>query len=164
MIHTLTLPYPISANRYWATRAIRSKAKRKVVAMTYVTPEAQEYRDTVAKIAIAAGVRPLEGRVTFNRWLFPARPKDWMKRAQRDPDTWDDSVRCIDVLNADKVLADALNGVAWLDDSQIRSGSQERCEPDADGARVIVTIEPWQPKVVIAPKLFPTQQPEAVHA
>ena len=37
---SLTLPYPISANRYWASRVIRSKKTGKWLSMTYVTPEA----------------------------------------------------------------------------------------------------------------------------
>jgi crossover junction endodeoxyribonuclease RusA len=152
----LVLPYPISANRYWASRVVRLKKTGKWASMTYVTPEAQAYKEEVAKIAIAAGVRPLTGRVEFGLQLYPLRPQDWQKRAQRNPDTWDDDVRCIDTLNADKVLCDALNGVAWFDDKQIRRATQERCEPDAHGARVVVTIEPI---VVVSrvPGLFPTE-------
>lgn len=158
----LVLPYPISANRYWASRVIRVKATRKWMAMTYVTPEAQEYKDQVAKIAIAAGVRPLECRVNFSLALYPERPQDWAKRAQRNPDTWDDSVRCMDVLNADKVLCDALNGVAWLDDKQIWRARQERCEPDGNGARVVITIEPIILRASV-PQLFLPETAGARH-
>lgn len=157
MTYTLTLPYPISANRYWASRVIRSKKTRKWMSMTYVTPEAREYKDQVAKIAVAAGVRPMEGRVDFRLRLYPERPQDWAKRAQRNPDTWDDGVRCLDVMNADKVLCDALNGVAWFDDKQIRHAEQDRCEPDEQGARVVVTIAPVVLARVIAPGLFPSE-------
>lgn len=148
---TLVLPYPISANRYW--RSVRL-GKGPAARMAMVpTSEAKAYRDEVAKIAIAAGVRPLEGRVHFTLALYPQRPQDWAKRAQRNPDTWDDDVRCIDLLNADKVLCDALNGIAWLDDKQIRCARQERREPDEHGARVVVTIEPITTNAV-APSLF----------
>lgn len=153
---TLVLPYPISANRYWASGVIPIKGThpRKYRAITYVTEDARAYRDTVAKIAIAAGLRPLTGRVRFDRWLYPERPQDWAKRAQRDPDTWDDGVRCIDLLNADKVLADALNNVAWIDDKQIWAGEQHRSEPDEHGARIVVRIQPIVIVQPIAPDMF----------
>jgi crossover junction endodeoxyribonuclease RusA len=89
--------------------------------------------------------------------LYPARPQDWAKRAQRNPDTWDDDVRCIDLGNAEKVLSDALNGIAWIDDKQLRRIELERCEPDEHGARVVVEIEPVT-RAPIAPSLFAEAQ------
>lgn len=55
---------------------------------------------------------------------------------------WDDDVQCIDLDNARKVLDDALIGVAYVDDAWIWRSDGERMEPDAQGARVVVTIEP----------------------
>lgn len=136
----LVLPYPPSANRYWASRVIRAKATGKWMSMTYITPEARQYRDVVAKLALAAGMRPLTGRVYLGLKLYPRRPLDWARRARRDPDNWDDGVLCIDLGNCEKVLSDALNGVAWVDDKQHRRIEKERCEPDEHGARVEVTI------------------------
>jgi len=147
----LTLPYPISANRYWATRVVPKKPKP--LAITYVTPEAVEYKRQVGLIAKAAGLRiPLDGRVRLTVRLYPARPQDWAKRAQRDPDGWDDSVRCIDLGNCEKVLEDALNGIAWIDDKQVRECHKYRCEPDGE-ARVEITIEAIK-RQAIAPELF----------
>lgn len=155
----LVLPYPISANRYWATRVVPKKPKP--IAVTYVTPEAVAYKAQVAAIARAAGLRiPLDGRIELGLRLFPQRPQDWAKRAQRAPDTWDDDVRCIDLGNCEKVLSDALNGVAWIDDRQLRRIVQERCEPDG-AARVEVTIAPLC-RQRVAPLLFdalPAQSP-----
>lgn len=149
---TLTLPYPISANRYWAVRVVPKKPKP--LAVTYVTPDAVEYKRQVGLLAKAAGLRiPLDGRMTVLIRLFPERPQDWAKRARRDPDTWDDTVRCIDLGNCEKVLSDALNGVAWVDDKQLRRIVLERCEPDDKGARVEVEIEPLR-IAPIAPQLF----------
>ncbi len=54
---TLTLPYPISANRYWATRTVPAKGARKAMALTYVTPEAKAYKAEVEALCVAAGVR-----------------------------------------------------------------------------------------------------------
>lgn len=137
----LTLPYPVSANRYWATRVIKSKATGQWLSMTYVTPEAEAYKQRVAWIAGEAGVkRPLAGRVWVDLRLFPERPQDWARRAQRDPVSWDDRVRCVDLDNARKVAYDAMKHVVFGDDSLVFKESGERMEPDQHGARLVVTI------------------------
>lgn len=143
----ITLPYPISANRYWATRVAGK------IAMTYVTPEAKAYKRTAANLVNAAGVRCSNDRMRLHVKLFPARPQDWARRARKDPDKWDDDVRCIDLGNCEKVLSDALNGVAWADDKQLRGIFLERMEPDEHGARVEILIEPVVARS-IAPELF----------
>lgn len=131
---SLILPYPVSANRYWRTRVIRG------VAMTYVSAEAKSYKSQVAWAAKAAGVRnPIDGRVEVLFRLFPKRPQDWVKRAQKDPQQWDDSVACIDVDNAQKVLLDALKGVVFGDDKFVRKITGERLEPDGE-ARIEVIV------------------------
>jgi len=48
------------------------------------------------------------------------------------------------------VLSDALNGVVWADDKQLRRIVLERMEPDERGARLEVAIEP----VAAAPSLL----------
>jgi crossover junction endodeoxyribonuclease RusA len=60
--------------------------------------------------------------------------------------TWDDDVQCIDLGNCEKVLSDALNGIAWVDDRKHRRILLERMEPDGE-ARVEVTITPLMPQV-----------------
>jgi len=138
----LTLPYPISANRYWATRVIKLKGTAKYRAMTYVTPEAEQYRREVGAIAAAAGLSSATpGRVLLHVQLYPSRPQDWARRARKEPHTWDDTVMCIDLGNCEKVLSDALNGIAWADDKQLRRIVLERMEPDEKGARLEVVIE-----------------------
>lgn len=145
----LTLPYPISANRYWAVRVVPKKPKP--LAITYVTEEAKAYKAVVGHLAKAAGIRvPATGRVVLHIKLFPNRPQDWAKRARKDPHTWDDTVQCIDLGNCEKVLSDALNGIAWVDDKQIRRTLLERMEPDEEGARLEVAIE----YLAEAPSLF----------
>ncbi len=138
----LTLPYPVSANRYWATRVIKAKATGRYMAMTYVTPEAKAYRDQVALIANTAGLRqPITGRVAVELDLYPHRPQDWARRARRDPESWDDDVQCIDLGNAEKVLADALQGIVFPDDKWIWRLAKERKEPDGEG-RVVLRVRP----------------------
>lgn len=155
---TLVLPYPVSANRYWSHGVIKGRA------VTFVTKEAKAYREQVGWIAKQAGLRiPLDGRIELTLRLYPQRPQDWAKRSQRDPDTWDDDVRCIDLGNAEKVLSDALNGIAWIDDKQLRRIVSERCEPDGE-ARVEITITPIRRRA-IAPLLFDrVGEPEACDA
>ena len=137
---TLTLPYPISANRYWATRVVKMAGKPR--AMTYVTTEAKAFKDQVAWIAKAAGVRaPITGRVAISYTLHPHCPQDALRRMKRDPYGWDDTVQCIDLDNAQKVLLDALKGVCMEDDKWVRRITAERGMP-VDGGKLVVTIEP----------------------
>lgn len=144
----LVLPYPISSNRYW--RPVRIGNHITIVP----TSEAKAYRKEVYTLATRAMVTPLHGRLAMTLRLFPHRPLDWAKRARKDPDTWADSVQCIDLGNCEKVLSDALNGIAWDDDKQLHSISLVRCEPDEHGARVVVTITPIM-RERVAPELFP---------
>lgn len=139
----LVLPYPISANRYWATRVIKSRETGRYMAMTYITPEARDYKNQVAALAKAAGLcAPLVGRVELHLWLYPHRPQDWRTRQRKHGVAWDDTVQCIDLGNAEKVLADALQGIAFTDDRWIWRQSKRRMEPDEHGARVQVRIKP----------------------
>lgn len=142
MTITVTLPYPISANRYWATRVITPKAGGRPMAMTYVTPEAKAYKEKVGWLLRAAGVRkPIEGRVALRVDLYPHRPLDWQARQRKLGAAWDDSVQCIDLGNAEKVLSDALKDIAFGDDKWLRDIHLVRHEPDGE-ARVVVTITP----------------------
>lgn len=137
---TLTLPYPISANRYWAHRVITPKGGRPM-ALTYVTPEAKAYRDQVQACCKAAGIRePLFGRVVLELKLYPHRPLDWKTRMRKYGDLWDDTVQCIDLGNAEKVLSDALQGVVIGDDKRFRRIVLDRMEPDGGEARVEVCV------------------------
>ena len=133
---TLTLPYPISANRYWRTTV------RGSFVSTYISTEAKDFKERVGWICKAAGIRaPLSGRVAISVQLYPERPQDWASRQRKHGATWDDSVRCLDIDNANKVLLDALKGVAIEDDKWVRRLVSERMEPDEKGARVVLRIE-----------------------
>lgn len=133
---TLTLPYPISANRYWRTSV------RGTFVSTYVSKEAKDYKEQVGWLCKAAGIRaPLAGRVAIEVQLYPNRPQDFKTRMRKHGATWDDTVMCLDIDNANKVLLDALKDVAIEDDKWVRRLSSERMEPDEHGARVVVRIE-----------------------
>lgn len=127
----LVLPYPVSANRYW----------RNYRGIVVPSKEAISYKREVAKIARAAGLQhELSGRIELRYMLYPARPKNWQKRADKDTDGWDDSVRCIDLDNAQKIVIDALQGVVFKNDKSIRRISGRRETPDEKGARIEVIV------------------------
>jgi len=135
---TLVLPYPVSANVYW--RSFVPKGHKRPV--TIPSEEAREYRNAVAVMVREQGITaPIRGRVHVHIDLYPQRPLDWAKRQRKLGDGWDDSVRCIDLDNARKVLYDSLKGVAMEDDAMVWRDSGERKEPDGN-ARVVVTIRP----------------------
>lgn len=140
---TLTLPYPVSANRYWRAITIPGRT------MMAPTKEAKAYKADVQRIASAAGLaQPLTCRVELWLRLYPARPQDWARRQRRDPATWDDDVRCIDLGNAEKVLGDALQGIVIENDRQIWAMHKARMEPDAGPARVVIAIKAQAPRVI----------------
>lgn len=132
----LTLPYPVSANRYW--RAVTNPGR----VMMVPTKEAKAYKEEVGFIARRSGLAaPMTCRVELWLRLYPARPQDWAKRAAIDPQGWDDSVRCIDLGNAEKVLGDALQGIVFENDRQVWAMHKQRMEPDGKPARVLVAIK-----------------------
>lgn len=139
VVITITLPYPLSANRYWQSFVPRGATR----AIVHLSTEAKAYRREVGKLTTLAGIRkPIAGRVAITVQLYPHRPQDWQTRMRKLGPAWDDSVQCIDVDNANKVLLDALKGIAFDDDAWVRRLVAERMEPDALGARVVVKIEP----------------------
>jgi crossover junction endodeoxyribonuclease RusA len=132
----LQLPYPLSANRYWRPVPVKGHS------MIVPTREALKWKEQIGWMVRAAGVtKPIVGRVHVDIQLYPPRPEDWALRTRKDPECWDDTVRCIDLDNARKVLMDAFNGIVFTDDSRIWKDSGERMEPDGV-ARTIVTITP----------------------
>lgn len=138
-IAALALPYPISANRYWASRMAKTKAGVAFV-QTYVTPEARAYRTECGWIAKRVIRKPITGRVHVHAMLYPHRPEDWRARQRKHGELWDDTVQCIDLGNCEKVMSDALQGIVFADDCQIRRILLERMEPDEHGARLQVFV------------------------
>lgn len=144
---TLTIPYPVSANRYWRSYVPRGHRRAIVV----LSEEAKSYKSEVGWIAKEAGIRsPLIGRVAMTIKLYPGLPKDAEKRMRKLGDGWDDGVRSIDLDNALKVLIDSLKGIAYADDKQVWRIAAERMEPDGQ-ARAVVTVEPIVKLTGVAP-------------
>lgn len=107
---TFTLSYPPSGNRYW----------RHFRGITCLSAEARAYRKTAGMEAIRQGVEVLGGPVVVGLVVY--RPR-----------------RMGDLDNTSKVLLDALNGIAWNDDSQIVELHLYRFD-DKNNPRVEVTI------------------------
>ena len=138
MTVTLRLHYPISANVYW--RSFVPKGHQR--AIVTLSDAAKKYKKAAHDIALLAGVRkPIAGRVMLTIVLHPKCPQDAAKRARLQPDTWEESVQCIDLDNALKVTIDSLKGIVMVDDNQIWRLTAERGEP-VDGGAVIVTVTP----------------------
>jgi crossover junction endodeoxyribonuclease RusA len=134
----LVLPYPLSANRYW--RSFVPKGHQR--AIVTLSDEAKSFKSQVQWMCKAAGIKsPITGRVHIDIQLFPKRPQDYEKRMNKLGAGWDDTVQCIDLDNANKVLFDAIKGIAITDDKWVRKLTAERMEPDGD-ARVVMTITP----------------------
>jgi crossover junction endodeoxyribonuclease RusA len=141
-ISALVLPV-LSANLYWMP--VRLGKRISIVP----TKRAKAYREEVAYLAKQAGIRkPLTGRIDLTIRYYPNRPQDWAKRARKDPDNWADTVQSIDLGNCEKVLSDALNKVAWVDDKQIHRIELIKMEPDEHGSRCVVEFfEIVRPKI-----------------
>ena len=135
---TLILPPAVSSNRYWRSFVPRGH-KRAIVTLS---DEAKAYKAAVAQIARKAGVvSPIKGRVAVSYTLYPKRPQDYAKRMRLDPHRWDDTVQCLDLDNALKVMLDSLKGIVFEDDKFVHELHGRRAEPDGDG-RLVVTISP----------------------
>lgn len=109
----LTLPYPPSANTYWKPAPGRGLVP---------SDEARRYKALVEQIARAKGVLPLLGPVRLT--LYVHRPR-----------------RVGDLDNVRKVLLDALQGWAYLDDGQVDEDHGYRLDDDPKHARVEVLLE-----------------------
>jgi Holliday junction resolvase RusA-like endonuclease len=88
---------------------------------TYDPKEAISYKATIIQLAREVGVKPMAGPIFLAIAAYIPRPKRLCRKsdphgevfAECKPD-WD---------NIGKIVSDALNGVAYADDSQITKGS-----------------------------------------
>ena len=88
------------------------------------------------KVAMA-GQAPVEGPVSLRVWLHIARPKSHSKARRLDRN----HTQKPDASNVLKGLEDALNGVCWLDDSQIVDARISKRWTELE-AKTIVIIDP----------------------
>lgn len=138
----LVLPYPISSNRYWVTFPYIDRETKKPRAVTVPSAEAKAYKQEVGYLAKLAGfkqptARPIEiSSIT----LCPRMNKDGSP-----------SGTVLDLGNCWKVVEDALQGVVYVNDKQIkRIRNVEYGAPTPDGA-LIIEIDEFVPAI---PPLF----------
>lgn len=114
----LTLPYPPSSNRYWRSRAYKTKTGTYAV-NTYPSEVAKEYKDEIHmrlwvwKRRNPGAELPIKGEVGYRVKVF--RPQ-----------------KSGDLSNRLKVLEDALQGLIFLDDKQITEIYAERFDDKFD--------------------------------
>lgn len=112
------LPYPISANRYF--RNFRGRM--------VISSEARAYKKQVAWTFTALGIEPASGDVSLTVKLHPKLTKTGVA-----------SRTLIDLDNALKVVFDALQGVLYVNDRQIKKLRAEVGEP-VDGGGLSVGL------------------------
>ena len=122
MTTTLTLPHPVSANRYW--RVYRNRVIR--------SEDANDYRRAVIRAAGYARITPTDKPVIVRMTYHPRMNKDGSASKVR-----------MDVSNVIKVAEDALQGLAYHDDKQVVSCTGRLGKPMAGGGLTvrIKTIE-----------------------
>lgn len=120
--YTLVLRYPPSQNHYNLQRVVAPRnPKKKPFVMFYPSTEAKAFKESAARIARNSGVPVLQGHILVVLRVY--RPR-----------------RAGDLDNVSKVVFDALNRVAWNDDSQITRIESERFDDPAN-PRVEVIIQ-----------------------
>ena len=90
----LTLPFPPSANRYWRSKIVNSRVS------VYKTTEARAYQELAYWTAKQQGAKPLKGPVILRGTIFFPNKRG-------------------DLSNRIKVVEDALQGAAYVNDSQV---------------------------------------------
>ena len=116
----MVFPYPPSANRYWRIwggRVVRSS-------------EARSYKIICQGIATLSKHPKIDGPVSVTVLLHPKKTKSGAASKTR-----------IDLDNALKVVIDAMNGVAYADDSQVVRIVAEIGCPLTDGGLTIEVKE-----------------------
>ena len=86
---------------------------------TYTPAKTVSAENWVKVCALDAGVKPLDGPVTLHLTTLRPVPKSWSKARKAAALTDCRDWRKPDADNIAKLIADALNGIAWGDDAQI---------------------------------------------
>lgn len=144
----LTLPYPISANRYWIS-FYAPKIKRVCVGPT---TEAKNYKREVHWIAQEAGLRDPSTRLIEIGAITLIPPATRLRRDSHGVQQEVKNGTALDLDNCLKVTFDALKGIAYVDDAQIKRirGPIEYGDPEGKGG-LVIEIDEFIPP---APPLF----------
>jgi crossover junction endodeoxyribonuclease RusA len=125
---TVLLPYPPSANRMW-----KSFGGRMVL-----SAEAANFKGNAAKLARAAGIPLVDGPVIVVITLHPRSNKDGSA-----------SKTCLDLDNPIKPVLDALQGVAYTNDKQVRRLSVAYGNPMKGGGLTVAVMDANDMKAMV---------------
>lgn len=123
----LVLPYPVSANRYWQSFVPKGWTR----AVVHPSSEAKSYKAAVGWIAKQAGMRtPTSKPIALTFTLCPKMNKDGSASAV-----------VLDLGNCLKVAEDALQGIVYVNDKQVRSIRLDYGEQVEGGALIVDVVE-----------------------
>lgn len=129
----LELPYPISSNRYWRSFAYIDRVTKKPRSVTAPSDEAKAYKEHVGWIAKAAGFK------TPTTKLIEITSIQLCPRTNKDGSA---SGTVLDLGNCWKVVEDALQGIVYVNDRQIkRIRNVEYGPPSSEGGLIIEIAE-----------------------
>ena len=111
-MNIITLPYPISTNRMWRNRGT----------VTYLSAEGKAWKRDAFLSAKSQGAVKIEGDVCVLLILHP--------RANKNGSA---SKSVLDLANAEKCTIDAMQGVLFEDDKQIKMMMMRYGEPKESG-------------------------------
>lgn len=109
---------------------------------TYTPRQTAHAEEWVRLSAMQAGVALIEGPVALDLTALVAVPASWSKRKRATAlagGAW--CARKPDLDNVAKLVGDALNGIAWADDSQIARITAERRWACDGRERLVVIIK-----------------------
>ena len=89
---------------------------------TYTPQATIDAEANIKAIAQAAGVQPIDGPIKMTIKAIYTPPKSWSKKKKLEAmGTWKATKPDRD--NLEKLVADALNGIAYADDAQVVTGT-----------------------------------------
>lgn len=131
----LVLPYPVTANLYWRSTAYIDKQTKLPRAVTYPSGEAKAYKEQVGWLAKVAGYKePSKRPVSLKIVLCP-------RLLNKNGDR---TGVVMDLSNAWKVAEDALQGIVYVNDRQVKKLALEY-GPGSDKGALIVEVAEFVP-------------------
>lgn len=102
---------------------------------TYIPQRTRDYRDRIKGAFMESGGMRWSGPVSVRVYVYRELPKSRPKRVESEPDTYKP-----DVDNIAKNVLDALNGIAWDDDSQVVELIVRKYPRSREPERIVVEI------------------------
>lgn len=116
-------------------RVVGSARPRVTRRGTYIPQKTRDYRNRIKGAFMEAGGMRRSGPVSVRVYVYRELPKSRPKRVESEPDTFKP-----DVDNIAKNVLDALNGIAWDDDSQVVELIVRKHPRSREPERIVVEI------------------------